>query len=195
MNVKLITGVVAAALAFVAYAPYIRDIFKGTTKPHVFSWLLWTFLTAIIFALQVNGGSGWGSLTTLSISVISFLIFVASLRNGKKLIKKIDIVFFVLGITAIPLWLVAKQPILSMVLLVTIDMLAFAPTVRKSWNAPYSETLATYIIVIFRHILAVVAIQRYSIITYLFPVVWIVANIIFSALLIVRRRKVDLRNT
>ncbi len=190
-EIKPIIGIAAAALAFVAYAPYIRDIFRGSTKPHVFSWLLWAFLTAIISALQISSGSGWGSLTTLSITLISLFIFFSALKDGKKLIKKVDVVFFVMGLLSILLWLVVKQPVWSMLLLVTIDILAFAPTIRKSWNAPYSETLATYIIVIFRHILAVFAIREYNIITSLFPATWIIANTFFATLLIVRRKRID----
>jgi hypothetical protein len=94
----------------------------------------------------------------------------------------------VLALLAIPLWLIVKQPVLSIILLSTIDMLGFIPTVRKSWNLPYSETLSLYTITTFRHGLSIVALQHYSIVTVLFPATWVLANALFSILLIVRRR-------
>jgi hypothetical protein len=186
---KLLVSIIAITLTFVGYTPYVKDIFKGKTKPHIFSWLIWGIVTAIIFALQVSAGAGFGSLVTLSVSLISWLIFFKSLKNGEKNIKRVDIIFLIMALVAIPLWLIVKQPVLSIILLSTIDMLAFAPTVRKSWNLPYSETLSLYVITTFRHTLSIIALEQYNIITYLFPTTWVIANAFFSILLIVRRKR------
>lgn len=189
LTVKNIIGVVAVVLTFIGYTPYLRDLLKDKTKPHIFSWLIWTIADLIIFALQVSAGAGLGSLVTLTVGIISFLIFILGFRKGNKDIKKIDIVFLVLALLALPIWLVVKQPVLSIILLSTIDMLGFAPTVRKSWNAPYSETLSFYLITTVRHGLSVMALANYNIITVLFPATWVIANAIFSVILIIRRRK------
>lgn len=191
---KLAIGVVAIVLTFVGYTPYIKDIFKGKTKPHVFSWFIWGIVTGIIFALQMSAGAGLGSFVTLSVSLISFFIFFKGLQNGDKNIKKIDVIFLVLALIAIPLWLVVKQPVLSIILLSSIDMLAFAPTIRKSFHDPYSETLSLYVITTFRHMLSIVALAEYNIVTYLFPATWVFANAFFALLLIIRRKhKASLR--
>ena len=189
---KNIIGIVAIALTFIGYAPYFRDLLKGKTKPHIFSWFIWAIVTSIIYALQVSAGAGLGSLVTLAVAVISLLIFILGFKNGNKIIKKIDVVFLVLALLAIPLWLVIKQPVLSIILLSTIDMLGFAPTVRKSWENPYSETLSLYTITTFRHGLSIIALAHYNIVTLLFPATWVIANALFSIMLIVRRRKIKI---
>jgi len=188
---KNITGIIAIVLTFIAYAPYFRDLLKGKTKPHIFSWFIWAIVTSIIYALQVSAGAGLGSLVTLAVAVISLLIFILGFKNGNKNIKKIDIVFLVLALLAIPLWLVIDQPVLSIILLSTIDMLGFAPTVRKSWDDPYSETLSLYTITTFRHGLSIFALANYNIVTLLFPTTWVIANALFSIMLIVRRKVKD----
>jgi hypothetical protein len=190
-TLKEIIGVLAVFLTLLGYAPYIRDIFKNKTKPHVFSWLVWSILTGIIYALQLNAGAGAGSWVTLILVVIMIFIFFLSLKRGSMDIKKIDIVFLGLALLALPLWLIAEQPVLSIILLSTVDMLGFAPTVRKSWNAPYSETLSLYTITTFRHGLSLLALEHYSIVTWLFPGTWVVANAAFSIFLILRRRKIS----
>lgn len=189
---KIVIGVVAVILSFVGYAPYLRDTINGKTKPHIYSWFLWGFVTLIAFALQVTSGAGAGSLVTLAVAVICFFIFGLGLKNGSKDIAKIDTVFFALALLATLIWIFAKQPVISVILISSIDMLGFLPTIRKSWNNPYSETLFTYLLNTFRHGLSIFAIQNYSVVTWLYPATWVVANGLFSLMLIIRRRK--LRN-
>lgn len=185
---KPIIGIVAVILAVVAYVPYFRDIMKGKTKPHIYTWFVWGLVTSIIFALQVKGGGDWGVYVTLSAAILSFVVLFLGLRNGNKDIQKIDTVFLVVAFIALGFWVFAKQPIVSVVLLVAIDMLGFGPTVRKSWNNPYDETLFTWSINGFRHGLSIVALGHYNILTLLYPVAWTTANILFSTMLVIRRK-------
>jgi hypothetical protein len=189
MEYKSIISIVAIILVFFGYAPYIYDTIKGETRPHIFSYLLWSILMGIIFALQLESGGGFGSWVTFFVGLVIFFVFLLSLRNGKRDIQKIDFVFLLLAILAIPLWLVADQPVLSIILLSTIDMLAFVPTIRKSWSDPWSETLSLYTITTFRHGIAIIALTEINIVTALFPATWTIANLLFATMLIVRRKK------
>jgi len=189
-DIKVIISVVAVVLTFVGYIPYIRDTIKGKTTPHVYTWFIWGFVTAIAFALQVAGGAGVGAWVTLAVVIVSIGIFLFGLRNGKKDITRSDTAFLILSLVALALWLFAKQPVLSVILVSSIDMLGFVPTIRKSWNKPFSETLFTYELSAFRHGLSLFALQQYSIITWLYPATWTIANLLFSIILIVRRRQV-----
>ena len=189
MNIKDIIGVIAVVLTFIGYAPYIRDIFKGTTKPHIFSWFTWILTTGLVYALQAT--SGPGAWVTLSLVILMSFITIVSFKRGYKDIKKIDIIFFLLAILALPLWLIIKQPVLSIILLTAIDVAGFIPTIRKSWNAPHTETLSFYIITAFRHALSIFALEQFSIVTALYPIAWVFANALFAVILIVRRRKIS----
>lgn len=189
MEIKNIVGTIAVILTFLGYVPYIQDVLKGKTKPHVYSWFLWGFVTLIAFALQISAGGGIGSFVTLAAALVSLIIFGLGMREGKKDITKTDTLFFILGLVAVVIWLFAKQPIISIILVATIDMLGFIPTFRKSWNKPYSETLFTYLLNTFRHGLSIIALSNYSIVTWLYPVSWVLANGLFSLMLIVRRKK------
>ncbi len=185
---KEIIGIIAAALVFVSYAPYLRDIFKGKTKPHPYSWFVWGLTTLIILALQLSHGAGPGAYTTATVVAMSFLVSALGFKNGKKDITRLDTAFFITALIATGIWLFAKQPTLSMILLVTIDMLGMAPTIRKAWNKPNEETLFTWSLNGLRHALSIVAIQSYSLLTLLNPVTWTITNLAFSLLLITRRR-------
>ena len=191
LNIKLILSIFAVFLTFIGYFPYIKDIFKGKTKPHIFSWFIWSVTTSIIYALQITAGAGSGAWVTLCLIFIMLFIVLLGFKNGNKNIKKIDVLFLFLALSALPIWFFVKQPIFSIILLCFVDILGFIPTVRKSWNDPYSETLSLYTITTFRHGLSFFALAKYNIVTYLFPVTWIFVNAFFSIILIVRRMKIN----
>ena len=95
-----------------------------------------------------------------------------------------------LALVALGLWVITKQPLVSVILLVVIDMLGFIPTIRKSWNKPYTETLFSYGLSTFRFAIGIYALEAYTAVTYLYPVAWLFANGLFSVLLLVRRKQV-----
>jgi hypothetical protein len=189
--IKEVIGIIAASLVFVAYIPYLRDIFKGKTKPHPYSWFVWGFNTVLIFALQISHGAGAGAYTTATVTLMSFFVCALGIKYGTKDIKLIDTICLILAIIAAIIWLFAKEPTFSAILLVFIDMLGFAPSVRKAWNKPGEETLSLWTLNSFRHALSIVALQSYSIITVINPGAWAVANFAFSIILVSRRRKIS----
>ena len=191
IEINTIIAVTAVGLSIIGYAPYIRDTLKGKTTPHVYTWLVWGLNASIVFALQVSAGAGVGSWITLTVAILNFIVILLGMRIGKKDITKSDKIFLLLSFVAIFLWLIIKQPVLSVILVVTIGMLGFAPTIRKSWNKPHSETLFLYGLNTFRHTLGLFALQQYSIVTWLYPATWVVLNGLFSLMLIVRRKQLQ----
>lgn len=187
---KELLGTIAVILTFVGYVPYVRDILKGKTHPHIYSWFLWGLITIIIFALQMSDHAGPGAFVTLTAGVLCFFVLVLGIKFGKKDITKLDTYLLVLTLIAVCVWLFAKQPLFSVILATLADLLAFIPTVRKSWNKPFSETLAHYQINSFRFILAILALSHYTVITALYPVTWMVANALFALVLVLRRRAI-----
>jgi len=190
-ELKDIIGIVAIALTFIGYVPYIRDVINGKTHPHVYSWFLWGFLTFIAFALQVTANAGIGAYVTLAASLMCTVVFILGMRSsGKKDITKLDTVFFLLALVALGFWLIAKQPVISAILATGIDLLGFAPTIRKSWNKPHSETLSFYFLNTIRFMLAVISLQTYTIVTALYPVAWVFGNGLFALMLLIRRKQI-----
>lgn len=191
-DIKNIIGITAVVLTFIGYVPYIRDVFKGKTTPHVYSWFLWGFVTFIAFGIQFSAGGGTGTYVTLTASVLCIIVCIIGFtRKGEKDIKPIDTIFLILAFVALGLWLIAKQPAVSAVLATSIDLLGFAPTIRKSWNKPYTETLSFYLLNTLRFMLAVFALQTYAITTALYPIAWFLGNGLFALMLIVRRKQLD----
>lgn len=188
-NIKEIIGIIAVILTFIAYIPYYRDILKSKTHPHIYSWSLWGLLTILIVALQIKGGAGPATWVTAAAGLLCLGVVGLSLKEGKKDITTSDTITAILSLVAIGFWLIAKQPIISIILVVLADMLAFFPTVRKSWNQPYAETLSLYATNALRFALALLAVEHYTILSSLWIAAWAAANGAFSVMLIIRRKQ------
>ncbi len=190
---KAAIGGITIFLSLVGYVPYIRDILRGKTKPHAFTWLVWTVVTFIIGFAQLAAGSGWGAVHNIVTGFICLIILFFAFKNKDKDIKKVDIILFVFALLSLPLWFLTKNPTYAIVLITIIDLLAFMPTARKTWNDHSSETLSSYEIAGLKYFLAILAITTYSFATLLYPVALILMNISLVSIIVLRRKKLVAR--
>ena len=189
IETKTILSITAVAIAIVSYVPYFRDIFCNKTKPHAFTWLVWSVLNGIAFAGQVADGGGVGAAAVGLTAVALFSIFVLALFKGEKDIKVFDWLCLSGAFVALLLWPLTNSPLTTVVLITVIDVFGFLPTVRKSYNKPFQETLPTYALSILKYGLVVVALESYSLVTVLFPASLVILNALFVVMLVVRRRQ------
>lgn len=192
-DIKSLLSIVAVVLTFAAYVPYFRDIFKGKTKPHLYSWILWGVLSLLVAGLQAVGGAGAAIWPTVVVGFLCLAVAALSVKGSSKYITATDTAMAILSLLAIVFWLVIDQPVISLFLVIAGDILAFIPTVRKSWHDPYSETLSMYAITTLRYILVVLAIQEYTLLSALWPAFWVVGNAVFVVILALRRKQVPAR--
>jgi len=188
MDYKDFLGVSAALLNFVAYAGYFRGMFRGTVKPHVFSWFVWGVLTAIGYAAQVADGGGAGTWVTGISAVACFIIAGFALRHGEKAITRSDWITFIGAMAAIPLWIATDSPLYSVLLITLIDAIAFWPTFRKAWSKPQEESVFTFAVSALKFGLGVIALGNISMITAFYPLSLVVMNTVFVVVTVLRRR-------
>lgn len=150
---------------------------------------MWGLLTILLVALQIKGGAGAATWVTGAAGLLCLGVVGLSLRNGKKDITRSDTVVAILSLAAILFWLVADQPIISVVLVIIADGLAFIPTIRKSWTNPYSETLSLYATNALRFFLALAAVETYTFLSSAWIIFWATGNALFSLMLFFRRRQ------
>lgn len=178
---------VAFLLAIIGYIPYIINTIKGTTRPHIYSWLVSSIMSMIIFGIQLSEQVGISMFVTLFITLICLVILVLGLKNGNRDIKKVDSIFLILSLVTLIYWLFEQDNLVAAILTAIIPNLAFIPTIRKTWEHPYSETLFTYLTSIFRNSFLLLSFTHYSLPAIISPVVTIVVLAVFSLLVIGRR--------
>lgn len=188
MSYKELLSAIAIILTFIAFVPYIRSIQQGTTKPHIFSWIIWASVTFIIFLAQLsdNGGAGaWpigvSGLITLYVALLAYS------KKSDNMITRKDWLFFIVAMSAIPFWYFTSNPLWAVVILTTVDLIGFAPTFRKAYHYPYQEQLLFFILMASRNLISILALEHYSLTTVLFPAATALACILFIQFSIIRR--------
>lgn len=181
-------AIVAAIIAFVGNIPYLIDVIKKRVQPHPYTWLVWSLVSATTFFGAIAKGAGIGALPTGTAEIFTIIIFLFSLQYGFKHIKKIDTVFLFFCLAGFIPWILLKDPTISVIIVVTIDVIAFIPTLRKTWHKPETETPILYGANVLRHILTLFSLQAYNIATMLHSFVMIITNS-FMTFLIMRKKK------
>jgi hypothetical protein len=187
MDYRITLGVLAVLVGFVGYAYYFRDMFRGKTKPHAFSWFVWSILTGIAFAAQVTSNAGPGAWVTGVTAVVCFIIFLYALCKGKRDFPLADWLCLAASIIAILLWWATSNPFWSVILISVTDMVAFVPTFRKAYHKPYEETLAQYILASCKSALGIAALRSFSVTTWLYLATLVIMNGAFAVMLVWRR--------
>ena len=188
MNFKLFFGIISTILALISFFPYLKDILGKKTFPHIYSWLVWSILQSIGAAAMLRGGAHFGALSLAAGSLFCITIFILSFKYGTKNITKFDTFCLIGAIVTIFIWLLQRDPLLSVVLVTTIDIIAFIPTYRKGYVDPGSETISTYFLSALANFFSLLAIANYSIITTLYLSGLLVTNSLLVLILIMRRK-------
>lgn len=177
----------ALAFMLMGMVPYLWGLWQGQIKPHLFTWIIWTLMTIIVAGGQVTAGAGAGAWPALVTAVYCIIVLVASISKSDKDITRSDWYFLVVGLSAIPVWLFTSDPTWAVVLVTLANVVAYGPTIRKSWPRPWEEALLTYLSNIGKHAATLMAISQYNIATVFFPGLLLLVNIAIVGLLAGRR--------
>ena len=165
-----VLSLLAVVLTFAGFAPYVRSIRQGRTKPHVFSWVIWGSTTCVVFVAQLSAGGGLGAWPIgLSGLITLYIAALAFARRADCRITRTDWWFFLSAMSALPLWYLSADPWWAVLILTSVDVVGFWPTLRKAWAHPFEENLTFFALFAMRNVLATAALERYSLTTVLFP--------------------------
>ncbi|MGE4351419.1 MAG: hypothetical protein AB7E52_04435 [Bdellovibrionales bacterium] len=122
-----------------ASSRYIRSVWAGRTRPHVFSWVVCSFTAGIAAAVSFYEGAALIGLLLTVTAIFNLIIVFSSLKQGTRYVTRSD--WWALGgaLAAIPLWIVTKEPFAAAVCASTIAALGDIPTLRKAWHRPFEE--------------------------------------------------------
>lgn len=195
LNYKEIFAFIATSFIFVSSIPYIKDSLIGKTKPHAYSWMLWSLVSSVVFMIQLIDGGGIGSLVTLAGSCVTIIIFIITVaKNGFVNITKSDSILIYSAIIALAFWPFTKNSTISVSLLTAIGLIALLPTIRKSLENPYEETLSSWFLYGVRFVFAIFALQKYDYITIIYPISWAIGNLGVAFVLLARRIQLETNN-
>lgn len=188
--IKELLSAAAIVLTFAIFVPYIRSIRRGLTKPHVFSWAIWALGTFVVFLAQLAGSGGLGAWPIgVSGLITAYVAVLAYSKQSDTSITRSDWVFLIIALAALPCWFFTSDPLWAVVILTGLDLAGFGPTFRSAYSRPHHERIGFYSLAAVRNLLAVLALEHYSLTTVLFPAAVGVACIAFVAMVGYRRKQ------
>jgi hypothetical protein len=190
MSLASILLALAALSNIIGYGFYFWLIIKDKIKPHGITYLIWSIIVGLNFAVQVISGVGKGS-ALLGINFAGCVIVFLFCYFKKHIVyDRIDWVCFSLAIFAVILWLVTKTPFYSVILSCVIDFFAILPSFRKSFTKPREDSAFLFFISGLEYLLSFPSYQVMSFVTLLYPVFVIAIDFSYTALMLVRRRQI-----
>lgn len=184
-----IVGGIAVIISLAAMVPYLVSTWKGTTRPHVFSWAIWGVFNLIGGLAQIVDGGGPGAWVNIAGLVTCWAgAGIAYIKNGKRDITRSDCYAAGGAIIGILPWLLTKDPLWSVIIITIIDMFAFYPSFRKGWSKPHEEMTLVYWVSAVKHALGIAALTNFSVTTVLFSASLVFTNTVYVLMLMFRRR-------
>lgn len=181
-------AVLSAVIGTIGMVPYVVAILRRQTKPHIFTWFIWGLISAIVTSVQFSKGGGAGAWAMAVVALSCLGIAALACKYGEKDITRSDWLAFLTALLAIPLWYFTSDPIWSVLLVSAIDAVAFYPTIRKSWLKPLEESVFNFVCGNIRFLLAIFALEQFSLTNVLYPLTVVVLNTGFIVMVLWRRR-------
>lgn len=187
-DLKVLFAIIGGIFAVLAYIPYLKGMFAGNTRPHLYTWLIWSITNGTATAGLWYGGGGWGAVSQTISAFLTFAFLILSFRYGTKNITRSDSAVLLLALSAIFIWWLLQSPLLAVLMVTVIDAFGYLPTFRKSFEEPWSEPILTWVMFTFAVVFGLLALSSYNPITVTYLLMSAIANAFLVSICIVRRR-------
>ncbi len=189
-DLTVLMVIVASLLAVIGNISYLKDTLAGRVKPHPYTWFIWSIVSMTTFLGGVAKGAGIGAIPTGIAEGFTILIFLLSLKylfkDHARHIRPIDNYFLGIAVLGLIPWFLTNDPTISVVIMVGIDIVAFIPTLRKTWMHPETEKPLLYGMNVGRHALTLLSLGSYNIATTIHSIAMIFINTLM--VLFIRRK-------
>lgn len=189
----VVFGTSAGVLSVVDAVPYVRDILRGTTRPHRGTRLIWWTLATTALLSQYADGAGWSMLMLLGQAVTTGLTFALSIRRGVGGLSRLDLTITAIAGLGVVGWFVSSTPVIATACVVFADTLGVALMVPKTWRDPASETFSAYALASAAGLLAALAVGTLDASLLLYPLYFFVVNGLIAAMIETRNRALGTR--
>lgn len=188
LTTSAVLGLCSAIINVVAFLPYIRSILMRKTKPERSSWWVWSILMAVAFAAQIAAGATWSALLAAVLFIGNIVIAILSLRYGYGKFSSKDFFAVLAALSGVVMWVVTNDPFVALFITIAVDFFAYSLTILKSWKAPYSENLLSWILMTIAAVISALSVGSFDLTLLIFPLYVAIVSFCGVIVLIYRRK-------
>ena len=167
-NFKYMLGILSFLLSFFGGMPYLFMAIKGKIKPERTTWGNWTLILVLSIAAYRAEG-------------------------GQESADRLDLSCLILAITGLLLWQLTDNPGLQIIGVVTADMLALIPTIKKALDDPEGDSSITFFFSAAAALMAITSIKDFNFILVFYPFylysINLITGVVISSAKYVSRKK------
>jgi hypothetical protein len=187
MTATAVLGCLAAVVGVADTLPYLRDMRRGTTRPHRGTWLVWSIVAIVAFWAQRASGATWSLVMLGTQAVLTSATFLLSLRHGEGGLGHRDLTLLGIAAGGLTGWAFVDLPVIATAGVVVADLVGAMLMLPKAYRDPQSETPSTYVLAALGGGLAACAVAEPDPELLLFPVYFTVVNGALAAVILRRR--------
>lgn len=140
--------IIGVLLVTMAGVPYISAIIRGRVRPKLISWGIWTVL-GVLTTLAALGESQIPSALVSAVAAVTCLtVVVLGWSRGSRRITRLDVVCLIGALAGLVVYFAARDPFLALAVSVTVDAIAFVPTLAHGWTDPDEESLSSFVYIV-----------------------------------------------
>jgi hypothetical protein len=176
---------VGAAIGLSGTLLYARDTLRGVTQPNRVTWLMWFIAPMLAFSDEIRQGVGLQSVMTFVIGIGPLIVLLASFANPNSVWKigPFDVACGLASIAGLIIWLVTSNDTVALASFMAADALAGLPTLVKSYRAPETESVNTYLTSLINAALTLATVTVWTSAEIAFPIQILVFNAVLIALI------------
>lgn len=186
-ELKVAFGILGIISSVVVSILYVSSIFRGPTRPHMYTWLIWTLTQGTAVLGMWKGGGGFAAISLIIGTLFVFGVFLITLFRGSKNITKGDTAMLVCALGAIFVWWQLHDPLLAVYMVSLIDLCGYILSLRKAFCDPWSENVLSWVGFTFCNMCVFIALKEYNALTLTYLLTLSFANIVMIILCLLRR--------
>jgi hypothetical protein len=140
------TLLLAAGMTLVTLAalPYIRAVQQGRVRPRLVSWMVWAVLMTILTVTSIQAREVASAVLAAVGAVQCTLIVLIGWRIGSRYLGRLDVSSLVGAAIGLGVLLATNDLLMATIITVSVDAIAYLPTLKHAWDSPEEESLASF---------------------------------------------------
>lgn len=184
-------SILSIVLSFCANIYYLTSVIRGTTKPRITSWLIWSLLgfvsgTAALIEHQYPTSAllyaGFSS---------TFLVVIFGWKSADRIIDSIDKICFVGALVGLVFLIFFNSPAFATVAIIMTDFVASMPTLIHSWKKPSEETWVKFLLSFLAAACTLLVINNWRITAFAYPLYLLIINIVIFSVILLRSSQIN----
>ena len=190
LSLRDLLALISAAVLSLMTTRYCYSIWCGATRPHPFTWAVWSVIGLIGLTSNIAAGGGAVAIMLSVVTLLQVVVFILSLLRPAVEVP-VHWSTWVVCLSGLVLWFASDEPLFAAVGVVIADGIAAWPTIRNAWRNPHHEPPTIWLIDGCALAIGAMAVETLSWGTLLYPTYLAMGSLSIGLIALLRRRTAE----